>query len=138
MINFAAAAVAARFTGQARILKNWRSGSKRFRRRSQQKRSLVIGQTTGKFAAVQRLIILFIFAGTALAAFAQGPAPSPSPLISLPSPPPAKSAARIHATGFRKFSRRVDSVAITKPKHRRRGHLGGERRSSPVHQSLRL
>src|SRR2546430_12137800 len=93
MINSAAAPGAARFTGQALILKNWRSGSKRFKGRSQQKRSLVISQTTGRFAAVPRLMVLFIFAGTAFAAFAQGPALSPSPLISLPTPPPAKAAA---------------------------------------------
>ena len=38
-------------------------------------------------------MVLFIFAATAFAVFAQGPAPSPSPLISLPTPPPAKAAA---------------------------------------------
>lgn len=49
-----------------------------------------------------------------------------------------KSRARTNKSRFRDFSRRADSLAIEKSKHRGRRRVSGERRSGIIPKGLRL
>ena len=76
---------------------------------------------------------------------AQGPAPSP--LLPQGAPTPSKEAApptqaspvpELTKADFETFLDALDSLAIAKSKHRRRGRVGGERRSGVISKGLRL